>query len=267
MVAEPLGQMVCDPVRMARIIEATALRTGDPDAHDLMFSRLYDDRIDTPASAPDAEQVSFCTGKAGMFDDLELFVDGPVDALFDIDTVITWLRWLGGEAEPATITFEGDPATGVTSTLVHECTSTEVVIPAKTDWRLGEIDLSLPDRFRGGQFLDRSGEPMPTTVDVGVDELERLVAATNMSRPEDEYEIVIEDEALCLSPDPADGVRVSGVLDADVDGPDVSTTVGPGFERVVSSLEGDVQLQTGRNEPLAIVKDRETFTLRFVVYP
>lgn len=265
MVGEPLARTRSDPSVLAATVEYAALRSGDPSAHDVMFVRCLPDRIETPAATPGADLASYCTGRAVLYDELSILAEPPVDALFDIDRVLSWLAWLDGEDEPVTTTYVGDPATGVTERLVHEADETEVVIPCETGWSYDEVSLSFPDRFEEGVFHDADGEPMPTRIETSVAELERLVAANELARSDDEYAVVVEDGQLRVEASRPDGFRVSATLDATVTGPDVRTVVNGEFERVVSGLVGPVTLQTGPDRPIALVQDTEEFTIRFVV--
>lgn len=264
---EPLARIECDPARLAAIIEAAALRSGTDDAHDVMFSRLYPDRIDSPASSPDATQASYCTGHGSQFESMELFVDPPVDVMFDIDRALAALSWLGEAAGDMTLTFEGDPAGGVTTRMVHEVADGTVVLPAETDWVLGELSLALPDRFRDGHFLGTDGEPVPTRATLDTAALERLVRGADLADGGNGYTVRIGEGEVGIAMGREGSAIVDATEPADVTGPTVTRRVAPGLARVASSIEGGVELQTGPGEPLAIVKDREHFALRFVVYP
>lgn len=266
MAAERLARFVCPPDRLASLIETAALRRGDPDVHDVMFVRILPDRVETPASNPGASQSAYCTANATRYDDLELFVDPPVDLLFDLDVALSWLRWLEGGWGSVTATFEGDPDTGVVDRALYRTDGTEVAFDLDTDWSHEEISLTLPERFDGGQFLDAAGDPMPTTIRLDVAELERLLDAADLVGESDEYDVVVADGSLQFVADRPD-VSISSTFDADVTGPDCRTTVASDLRRVADSLEGTVQLQTGPGEPVAVVKDRTDFTLRFVVFP
>lgn len=263
MTPEPLARVACDPPELATMIEYAALRSGDSHAHDVMFVRVAEDRTETPAAAPGAEVKAYCTARAAMFDDLAVLVDGPVDAMFDIDRVLGWHDWHGDD--DLTVTFEGDPATGVTERLVHETADAEVVIPCDTDWTRDEVSLALPGQFRDDRLLGADGEPVPTVVRTDASELRRLVTASRLAGAEDEYEIVVDDGDLRIQVHDDGGTRASATLEATVSGPDVRAAVGPGFDRVVSSLVGPVQLQTGPDAPVAVVRTHEAFSLRFLV--
>lgn len=264
--AEPLARIECDPAILAAIIEAAALRSGTDDAHDVMFSRLYPDRIDSPASSPNATQASYCTGHASQFESVELFVDPPVDVMFDIDRALAVLSWLEDAAGTMTLTFEGDPAGGVVARMVHEVTDATVVLPAETDWVLGELSLALPDRFRDGQFLGADGDPVPTRASLDTAALERLVRGADLADGRNGYTVRIGGGEVGIATGREGGATVDATAPADVSGPTVTRRVAQGLARVATSIEGGVELQTGPDEPLAIVKDRDHFALRFVVY-
>lgn len=263
MTPEPLARVECDPAELATMIEYAALRSGDPEAHDVMFVRVTDECTETPAAAPGADVKAYCTARAAMYDDVSVFVDGPVDAMFDIDRVLGWHDWHGDAS--LSVTFEGDPDTGVTERLVHETADAEVVVPCDTAWTYDGVSLSLPDRFDEDHLLDADGDPVPTVVRTDASELRRIVRASQLAGAEDEYEIRVADGDLRIDVRDEDGTCVSATLAATVSGPDVRVPVGPGFERVVSSLVGPVALQTGPDEPVAVVRTHETFSLRFVV--
>lgn len=264
--AAELARIEGDPARLASIIESAALRSGGTDAHEEMFVRLRPDRIDTPASAPDADQVTFCTARASRFDELSLSVDPPVYALFDVEAVLAWLDWLHAEADGMTAIFVGDPDTGVTERFEYVADTGEVTVPCATDWRREDLSLTVPDRFDGARLLDGDGTPVPTRVRTVAAELERVVSATRLARGEGQYSLAVVDGDLRFDARGPDGSRVTGTLDGTASGPRVTATYGPGFARVVTSLAGEVELQTGPGEPLAIVKDRPEYTLRFVVH-
>lgn len=266
MASEPLARIRCDPTTLAGIVEAAALRSGVADAHDVMFSRIYPDRIDSPAAAPDADQVSYSTGRASMFESLEVLVEPPVDVLFDIDRSLDVLYWLGDGEGPATVTFEGDPESRVVESLVHETPEATASYPADTDWSHEELYLGLPDRFEDGRFLGADGEPVPTVAALETADLERLVRGSDLTG-ESGYTIDVGEGGVGVEAASDDGVAVEARAEASVRGPAVTRRVAPGFARVAHSMEGGIELQTGPGEPLAVVKDREHFTLRFVVYP
>lgn len=266
MASEPLARIRCDPSILAGIVEAATLRSGVPDAHDVIFSRIYPDRIDSPAAAPDAEQASYSTGRASMFESLEVLVEPPVDVLFDIDRSLSVLEWLGEGQGSATITFEGDPVGRVANSLVHESPDATVRFPADTNWSQDDLYLGLPDRFEDGRFLGADGEPVPTVAAVETADLERLVRGSDLTGTEG-YSIGIREGEVTVDAASREGVAVEASAPASVRGPAVTRRVAPGLAQVARSVEGGVELQTGPDEPLAVVKDREHFTLRFVVYP
>ncbi|MHB9287582.1 hypothetical protein ACKVMT_11165 [Halobacteriales archaeon Cl-PHB] len=231
-----------------------------------MFVRVNPDRIDTPASVPDASQVSFCSARVGRFDAIEVVTDPPVYALFDVEQVLGWLGWLADHADHVTAAFEGDPATKVTERFVYRTARDEVTVPCATDWRREDLSLSLPERFDGAQFLDETGRPVPTRAETDAGELGRVVGAADLASDGNDHRLALgADDGTRYAATGRGGEEVTGSLDGTVTGPTVEAVYGRGFARVVTSLEGAVELQTGPGQSLAIVKDREEFTLRFVV--
>jgi hypothetical protein len=259
-----LGRIVCDPDRLAAIVEGAALRSGTDDAHDVMYTRLYPDRIETPASSPDAAQVSYCTGYADQFASLSVSVDRPVDALFDVDRSLALLEWLGENEDEITVTFEGDPATGATARLVHEGDDATVTLPADTEWTDQEVDFTLPDRFADDHLLDGEGAPVPTVATIQTAGLERLVRGSELVGG-DSYTLEVREGSVAVEASEADWLSVAASAPADVTGPAVTRHLAPGLARVVRSVQGPVELQTGPSSPLAIVRRHEHFTMRFVV--
>ena len=219
--AEPLPRIDCDPARMAAIIEAASLRSGTEDAHDVMFSRVYPDRLESPASSPEATQASFCTGRASQFDSVELFVEPPVEVLFDIDAALETLAWFQDASPTLTLTFEGDPAGRVTTRLVHEAPDARVTLPAETDWTHHDLSLSLSERFAAGQFLDATGEPVPTTASLDTDLLERLVRGSDLTG-EDTHTLRIDEDSVGIEGGSPDGISMAASVPADVSGPPVT---------------------------------------------
>lgn len=258
---DALAVIETDPETLASVVETAALYDGSPDDHQEMFVRITEDRLETPASGAGARQASYCTLTAGRFDRLDVPSAASVDAMFDIDTLLGWLEWF--DAGTLTARFEGQA--GITSTLVLQQGDTEVRIDCVDDPAvLNSVETYLPDRFEDTAFLDEDGNAMPTTVETTAAQLRRLVRAIDLADAPEEYPLVIREGELRLDIEGESG-SVSAPLEANIDGPAVTNHYGPGFERVVSGIEGPVTLQTGPGEVVAFVQDTDTYTLRFVV--
>lgn len=260
---ETLALLAGDPDELAAAVEAAALRGGPAEDTEEMFVRVTGDAVETPASSRNAELGSYCTLTAARFDRLELSGAAHADAMFEIDPFLGWLDWV--EAERVQVRLVG--TAGVAAELVVDGGDSEVRMACLDDPALLEsVDTVLPGRFDGEQFLDAGGDPMPTTVETTVAELERLVEAVDLAESTDGYPVVVREGSLAADVE-GRSAHARATLDATVEGAAVTNHYGQAFAAVVASLEGDVRLQTGPGEPVALVQSGEDFTLRFVVAP
>lgn len=257
-----LGVIETDTGTLRRAVERAALYGDGSDPHEEMFVRLRSDCVETPGSSPGATQTSYCTIGADHFERLSV-PDGPVDALFEVSTLLGWLDWL----PPGRVTVRLDGEGGVASRIVLDGVDATVELAAEDDPEvLSAIETFLPSRFEGTTFLDGEGDPLPTRIETTAATLSWLVTAVDRAEGVDRYPLETGDGSLVLD---LAGEReaVTGSLTGEVSGPAVSNSYGPGFGRVVDALDGDVILQTGPSEPVAFVQDGDGFTLRFVVRP
>ena len=258
---DTLAVIESDPETLASAIEAAALHDEAGEANQEMFVRLTDTAIETPASATDATQASYCTLRAARFDRLDVTAPTSVDAMFDIETFLGWLAWFA--TDRVTVRFRG--ARRVVTELVISAGRDEVVVDCPDDPAVLEaVETSLPERFADTQFLDGDGNPMATTVETTAAELGRLVDAVGLADSEAGYPLVVRDGHLVVDVD-GEGASATAPLDATIDGPAVTNHYGPDFAAVVRGLSGPVTLQTGPGEPVAFVQSAPEYTLRFVV--
>ena len=268
MATEPLARMAGSPARLATIIETAALADG-VDPHDEMLVRVTADRVDTPASAPDAEQVSFCTARAARFDDLAMLAGESVQALFRVAPTLAWLDWFGERHDHVDATFVGSH--GVATRVQLRAGEDTVRVPCATDWKADALSYAITDRFDGETVRDPDGEPLPIHIETDASELRRLVRAAELAECGSQVPVVVEDGSFRIDVEdesaPDGTACVEGTLDATVEGPDCRNRYGHGLVRVVSAVQGDLDIRTGPGEALAIVKDREDYTLRYLVRP
>lgn len=262
--AEPLARVAGTPERLASIVETAALSAG-ADPHEEMFVRVTDDLVDTPASAPDTEQVSYCTATASRFDEVSLLAGDAAQALFEVSPTLAWLDWLGERHDRVVATVEGSHA--VAARLVLSAGDDTVTVPCATDWEADAISYGIADRFDGATFLDERGDPLPTVVETEAAELRRLVEAAQLAECTSDIPLVVADGRLWIDLDDDETACVDGTLRASVEGPDCRNHYGPGLVRVATAIEGPVTLQTGPGHSLAIVTDHPAYTLRYVVRP
>jgi hypothetical protein len=260
---QTLAVLESDPEDLTSVVETAALRTGPGEETEEMFIRVTEQAVETPASSPDAELAAYCTLAAGRFDRLDVHAAPPVDAMFEIEPFLGWLSWV--DADRVSVRLEGEVA--VASALVLAAGDSEIRIECIDDRALLDgIETVLPERFAGDQYLDDSGDPMPTTIETTGATLSRLVEAVDLAGSPEGYPLVVRDGGLALDVE-GEHTRVQAPLSSTVEGPAVTNRYDHAFGKVVANLDGPVTLQTGPGDPVAFVREGEDYTLRFVVAP
>ncbi|MEF8822134.1 MAG: hypothetical protein V5A52_07640 [Halovenus sp.] len=255
-VIEGEGDVIADALRTA------ALGGNGNEPHREMFVDITADGLETPASSVDAAQRSYCTLSSELFDRLSVFE--PTAALFPVVEVLDWLEWLAG-ADPITLSFVGEPGAAMASQLRLVGRHSKVAVDCAVDPALlDEIELSLPDRFDGGVFLDDGGDPVPTRIETTAAELARLVGAARRCGL-DRYPLTVTAGQVNFGLTDG-GTQVEGQLDATVDGPGFAEEFGSSFGRVVRAVDGTVTLYTGPDQPLAVVTTVPGAIFRHVVH-
>jgi hypothetical protein len=248
-----------DPATLRRFVAAATLWSG-ADGHEELFLRLSPDGVSTPAYATGADQAAYCTVSPDAFDRFE--VDAEVDALLDTADLLGWLDWLADDH--ATVSLDGDAGAAVADAVRIESGTATVRLPCTSGPdALGGIDTSLPGRFDGPRYLDGTGEPVPTRAETTAATLRRVLDAAERAG-RSVYSLTVGDGRLVTAVE-TDGVTARARLEAHVEGPETTLTVGAGFARVVRALTGPVTLQTGPGEPLALVQTGEAATRRYLV--
>jgi hypothetical protein len=254
-VIEGEGDVIADALR------AAALGGNGNEPRTEMFVDITADGLETPASSIDAAQRSYCTLSPELFDRVSVFE--PTAALFPVVEVLDWLEWFT-DGEPITLRFVGDPGAEMAAQLRLVSGRSKVAVDCGADpTLLDEIELCLPDRFDGRVFLDERGEPVPTRIETTAAELARLVGAARRCGL-DRYPLTVTAGQVNFGLTD-EGTQVEGRLDATVDGPGFARRYGPGFGRVVRTIDGTVTLYTGPDQPLAIVTTAPGATFRHVV--
>lgn len=252
-----------DPTRIGRVIKRAALYGDGTDPHDEMFVRVDSGGIETPAGAPEASQISYCTMRADLFD--RLVATQSVKALFPVANLVDWLSWF--DDSRVRVGLIGEQGAETVSELLVSGETGDVRLDCIDDPALlADLELWLPGRFDGARFLDADGAPVSTQVETTVEELRRVVEAADRCDDEAWYPLAVADDTLTFEIG-VEGTTVSGELDGTVDGPAFDAEYGPGFARVVRTLDGEVTLQTGPDQPLAVVQERAEMTLRYVLEP
>lgn len=256
-----LAVVECDPAALSRAIRTAALATDEDDPYTEMFVRIDGTGIDTPASTADAPLASFCTLHQSLFE--EFTVSEPTAAIFPIQPMLDWLEYFEAE-QSLTITVVGETGAEYASAFRFESDRRELLFDCvDAPGLIEDVEITLPDRFVDGQFLDESGDPVPTTVETTGEELDRLVEAVSRCRGVERYPLSNREEELSFEMT-GERTTVSGTLAGTVDGPAFEHRYGPAFARVVRAVEGQVTLQTGPNHPLAVRCTDPGVTYRYV---
>lgn len=259
---EALAVIESDPETLAEAVGTAALDAEEHEPHEEMFVRVDSTGVSTPASAVDASQSSFCTFHPTLFDELQIFE--PIAALFPVETVLDWLSYFEG-SDRLTVTLIGEPGAEHATQLRLEGPDREVRIDCvDAPGLLSEVELWLPDRFEGTEFLDGSGNPVETTVETTAPELVRIVDAVEQLPAVSAYPLTVDSSGIQFEVS-GEGVAATGTISGTVDGPGFEAQFGPGFARILRTVDGRVTLQTGPGEPLAIVSREPGVTYRYVL--
>jgi hypothetical protein len=257
-----LAVIECDPAALSRAIRTAALATAEEDPYTEMFVRIAEDGIDTPARSVDAPLASFCTLHPSLFE--EFTVSESTAALFPIEPMLDWLDYFAEESS-LTLTVVGEAGAEYASAFRFESDRRRLQFDCVDAPELIEdVDISLPDRFADTQFLDESGEPVPTTVETTAAELDRLIEAVSRCTGVEGYPLSSHGEGLSFEVT-GERTTVSGTLAGTVDGPDCQHRYGSEFARSVRAVEGQVTLQTGPDHPLAVHCTDPGVTYRYVL--
>jgi len=268
---ETLGRIVADAAAIEEVMSMMTLRP-DPDAeayYDEMLVEVGPDGVETPAGSTSSSLVTYCTVAADLFDEFETVSDGRYTAVFDIEEFTTWLQWVDN-GPPVELRLVGDADSEVASEVHLNCGDLTAVVDCYRDPALlDSLTYELPSRFTDDErFRLETGDLAPTCVETTAEAMGRITGAVDRSPTVDYYPFAVEDDELHLNLDQRGGVRASGRLDATVrSGPAVHNEYDSEFRSVFRCLSGDLEIQTGPQEPLVVVVDRDLSTLRYVVMP
>ena len=253
--------------RMFAIAAIRPTSASDP-YYDEMLLRIDDERLETPAGSTSSALSTYCTASATLLDDHAVYCDSPVTAVFDIAEVRDWLDWVD-DGGPVTVRVLGDPDTGTAAELVCSTARVEARVDCYRDPELlADVPLELPDRFTDDErFVLEDGDLAPTVVETTASELEFVADGVELDRATRSYPFVVRDGSLRVELGGDSYARARGELDAVVTGPDVRNEYDDGFGLVARTLRGAVTVQTGPNQPLVVVSEREEFTARYVLLP
>lgn len=268
---EPLGRVVAPAEAIERTMALATLRPG-PDAdpyYDEILVEFGPDGVRTPAGSTSSSLATYCTGEADLFERLETVDDRRLTAVFDIAEFTAWLRWVD-DGSPVEIAFVGDPDGDVISAFRITNGDLTAVVDCYRDPELLEsLTFELPSRFTDDdRFLLETGEPAPVRVETTASEMRRIAEAVALSRTVEYHPFRIEEGELRLDLERRTGQIAFGRLSGEVrSGPDVHNEYDTEFAEVFRCLSGEVELQTGADQPLVVVQRGDGYTLRYVIMP
>jgi len=269
--ADTLARLSASADVFEEMISRAGLRGGPDDDpyYDEMLIRVTEDVVETPAGNTGGSPTAYCTVAAERFDEVSVFVEDPVIAVFDIAEVLGWVDWLDvGQAVDLEVV--GDPTLGTASHLLAASAGVRVRIDCFRGPRiLDQVSLDLPERFDADEtYRYGDGAAPETRVRTSADALRRIADAVALDPNVERHPVVVEDGEFRIDVSAQGATRVSGTLPAsEVTGPSVENAYGDGFARVASVLRGEVELQTGQDRALVVVERGPDYTLRYVLTP
>jgi len=268
MTRETLATLSAPREVLERMVAIGSLETEAGGYYDEMLVRVDEGCVETPAGKTDTAMAAYCTVDPAAFDDVSVYLDRPARAIFDIEAVLGWLSWLGGDH--VEVSLLGDPTAAFAGTIELRTSGETVRVACGHGAEvLAEVTMELPSRFDADErFRLEDGSFAPTQVRTTAGELERLVDAVELAETVDGYPFRVAEGELEL--DVGSELSMASArasLDASVVGPDVANRYGVELAAVARALRGDLHLQTGPDEPLVVTQGHELFTLRYVLLP
>jgi hypothetical protein len=265
-----LGRLVAPASTIERAMAMATLRPSPEAApyYDEILVEIAPDGVATPAGSTGSSLATYCTADAALFDALSTVDDETLTAIFDIEEFVGWLRWVD-DGSPLEVEFVGDPEANIVGAFrLSNGAQTAVVDCYRDPLLLEELTFELPSRFDADErFVLENGDPAPTVVETTAAAMERLADAVDRSPTVDRYPLVVDDGELRVEVERSGTTRVTGRLPGTVEGPDVHNEYEAGFSAVFRTLSGEIELQTGPDEPLVVVDGGEDYALRYVVMP
>ena len=271
MAGEDLGRLVAPAPVIAEAMALATLRPG-PDAdpyYDEILVEFGPEGLSTPAGSTSSSLPTYCSAEADLFDRLETVDDRTVTAVFAIKEFTNWLEWID-DGSPVEVTFVGDAETGVVSEFHLSSDDLTAVVDCYRDPEsLDSLTFELPSRFTDeGRFLLENGDPAPVRVETTGEAMSRIVEAVALVPGVEYYPFIVEDGRLRVHVEGRTGPAAHGRLPGEVlSGDDLRNEYDTEFAAVFRCLSGPVELQTGPDEPLVVVRRGDGYTLRYVIMP
>lgn len=271
MADDALGRLVAPAPVIAEAMALATLRP-DPDAepyYDEILVEFDSDGLSTPAGSTSSSLPTYCSASADRFDRLETVDDRAITAVFEIEEFTEWLRWID-DGSAVEVQFVGDVETGVVAEFHLSAGGLTAVVDCYRDPELlDSLAFELPSRFGDDdRFLLENGDPAPVLVETTARAMRRIVGAVDRVRGVEYYPFRIENGELRLDVEGRTGQAAHGRLPGEVlAGADLRNEYDGEFPAVFRCLSGEIELQTGPDEPLIVVRRGDGYTLRYVIMP
>ncbi len=281
---ETLATLRASLTDLASLINHMAL-DGDTEHSDL-YVNVLEDRVEVLQSAPGDVVLSFGTFDADYFTGLDLHtsestveavdtqgndieVTVGAEAIWNVQDTLTYLNFAGDATDTIELGLTGDDDDRLAEHIraTGPVLNTWTRLPGSTK-SLESVPFWLPSRFDDEErYTNPAGDPAPTTAELSVDNLTRIIRLVQEDDTAEYYPVTVEGDELVIDVGDDSGSGARGTLPTyGVSGPPVSNTYYDGFEEVISVLDGRVELQTApSNNPLALVRDRSNYTVRHVI--
>lgn len=236
------------------------------------FIRVTDDEITVIANQTTDSVVTYATVNDGFFDDFGPGKDqGEARAIIDVEKFMGYFDISTSGDSRVSVEFRGEPDDELATTAhIDGELETDLYLPS-SDSDYENISLGTVERFNAdNEFLLAEGETLPTEIKCHVGEIQHVMDVKSFDELDlDTFPIAVEDEELVLDAEDERGRnKVQGGLKAEsVEGPDVSNHYQKGFEQTFNALSGTVDISTGPDLPLCVVKEDSGVTFRYLLAP
>lgn len=249
------------------LIEKSALSepgSDPPWIHSDLYLSITEESVEAIVSAGGGSVLTYCTFEESYFDSIE----GEAEAVLAVEDTLERLD-VASDGGLMEFEFAGPENSRLSETLrARGALEMAVSLPA-SEKILEKVPEELPERWEDGKFLSPSGNPHRTFVDTTVDQVAKVIEATELEGGE-YFPIAVEEGDFVLNVGDQTEYLRGDLSASNVEGEDLENWYGPGFEAAFgATLSGDVQLQTTDGEngghPMAVLQEDEDKAIRHVL--
>lgn len=265
-----LATVTADAQALKFLADQTELRPDErwnPCYGEICLQVTSDGVVTLGGRRPESPQ-SYCSFGNAYFDDIQLNDEPPVCVIMNVEEILSRLDHVSsGTDHSVTVELRGQPRNRFASQIqLHGGLHAEIM-GITSNQVVQQIPFNLQNRFDAeGRFYEADqmvGTNIETSTTLLSDHLIRII--DYMDRYS--YPLEVTDGDLCIDAIDARGNAVTGILQENVSSEDFCNYYGDEFARIVGTLDGDIELQTADDAPLAVLQQANTHTLRHVVHP